>query len=119
VVAIFAREDTWLLAIMTQRVLTVLIQAETGTGKELIAHTIHNASSRSGQPLIKLNYAAIPFDLLESELFGHERGAFTGAIAQKMGITLRSRPVRPLYLSCNSAVSFRWRRDSWSRCKAC
>src|ERR1700693_2119859 len=64
---------------------TVLIHGETGTGKELIAHTIHNASPRSGQALIKLNCAAIPFDLLESELFGHERGAFTGAIAQKIG----------------------------------
>jgi len=64
---------------------TVLIQGETGTGKELIAHTIHNVSPRSGHSLIKLNCAAIPFDLLESELFGHERGAFTGAIAQKIG----------------------------------
>jgi formate hydrogenlyase transcriptional activator len=64
---------------------TVLIEGETGTGKELIAHAVHNASQRFGRPFIKLNCAAIPLNLLENELFGHEKGAFTGAIAQKLG----------------------------------
>lgn len=64
---------------------TVLIEGETGTGKELIARAVHNLSPRCGHALIKMNCAAIPGDLLESELFGHEKGAFTGAIAQKPG----------------------------------
>ena len=64
---------------------TVLIEGETGTGKELVAHAIHSLSSRHGGAFIKMNCAAIPQELLESEIFGHEKGAFTGAVTRKIG----------------------------------
>jgi formate hydrogenlyase transcriptional activator len=64
---------------------TILLEGETGTGKELVSRAVHNLSQRKNRTLIKFNCAAIPHGLLESELFGHERGAFTGAIARKLG----------------------------------
>jgi formate hydrogenlyase transcriptional activator len=64
---------------------TVLILAETGTGKELIARAIHKQSSRSARPFIRVNWASIPPSLIASELFGHEKGAFTGALQRRQG----------------------------------
>ena len=79
------REVLQLVEMVAETDSTVLLLGETGTGKELIARAIHDRSRRKNRALVKLNCAAIPTGLLESELFGHERGAFTGAVAQKTG----------------------------------
>ena len=75
--------------------LTVLITGESGTGKELVAEAIHQLGSRKTGPFVAVNMAAIPHDLLESELFGHERGAFTGAVGQQIGKFEQANGVTP------------------------
>jgi len=94
---------------------TVLLLGETGTGKELIARAIHNRSRRKDRILVKLNCAAIPSGLLESELFGHERGAFTGAITQKIG-RIELADQGSLFL--DEIATFRW-SCSRSSCASC
>ncbi len=81
-----AMQDIYrVVARMTQTDLTVMIQGESGTGKELVARALHDFSSRKGSPFVAMNMAAIPRELIESELFGHEKGAFTGAVSRYVG----------------------------------
>lgn len=79
------REVAWLVRMVAPRTTTVLIEGETGTGKEVIARALHRLSPRANKPFAVLNCAAIPESLLEAELFGHARGAFTGAVQSRMG----------------------------------
>ena len=83
--SVIMRELFARLARVAQTCASALIEGETGTGKELIARAVHNLSARQSNGFVKLNCAAIPTGLLESELFGHERGAFTGAVQRRIG----------------------------------
>jgi transcriptional regulator with GAF, ATPase, and Fis domain len=80
------KELAWLIRLVAPRLSTVLIEGETGTGKELVARAVHQLSTRSGKPFVVLNCAAIPESLLEAEIFGHTRGAFTGAVQSRTGM---------------------------------
>jgi two-component system nitrogen regulation response regulator GlnG len=96
-----------IVARMTQTDLTVMIQGESGTGKELVARALHDFSRRKGAPFVAMNMAAIPRELIESELFGHEKGAFTGLCH-----AIPAGSSRPMAERCSStkSVTCRWRR---------
>jgi transcriptional regulator of aromatic amino acid metabolism len=97
---------------------TILLRGETGVGKDHVARTIHAVSARREHPFVKVNCAAIPVELLESELFGHERGAFTGAYRQRPGqfeLADRARSISTRWRSCRS----RYRPSSCTSFQIC